>query len=1516
MEKRKNQEVFKKFSKLLKNLLVLFFLVMVIPILLAEDQVDSYVYSSLVLPLLDNPTFQGYTTPIYSYTFITPYFLKQVYLYNPLTGRVEYPFEDFSISKVANSISSNSSNSNLTIFYNNSVFSYFLLERITAPSSNLYPTENYYLTTNYDVGKISNIYADFLMKNPVLEAIVFNPSLFGYSDKLSAFVAPVSSEVIDNINNYKFKLYALYTCEGDDDSFTRGKFVTKDDKIECPDDYDLKNIQYYVAGILLDFCNDKQPSECFEEFKKKYNNALKNLLKEIYSKTKDDYVNITSYLLYLFNYETLYNSLFYYYTQGINVNFTKMHQNIYLPNIRSREMLQQKPSYYIGFVNDSVYAYENNIFKKPYLIHWFSQGKTKVPFKYYKYNLFFDYNYNRFYYLENDNLSFNSDFLTSHLPLIDSLLLDLLYFKGKEVTEHVFLIFPETREVGREYHISFLNTNIDYRPFYSLIIGKEIYWNVLPTPETLTLFSIQLKNEYMVYQFKNIQLELDKLAQEIQNNMNNLYNLVKLSEILKPICYNESIKDKINIIDNILFTLEHPDVGIISGTVQVPSILDYCSYSQKDITKETIQQNIEDVSKQIDNLLDRIKNIYIYRPQLFVNIYRDINEIKQSDSYKFLTAKANIQDIYTVVQDYFTRTYNLLSKTDDWDKIKQYAQEKYGFIFENVDTFTIKTGLTLPVYFTALYDILTYSKQLKELAIKKQKEADLSLLQFAKQYLDMANQDAKFLGINVNQYYSQLEDIQKQIQQSEDLDELTSLKTEIVSLLFDVDATVNTAWKHKLNTIDEQVREALREGYSFDCEVYKKLSKYYNLKNLFVVDWPDLKNNKVSPLIYPLGHYKEIYDLLKQLENCKPTLTPKCELVLEGSGYYQEEGSSAYIFANDLILKIEYPAPTTTSFVLKPKCVVSDSFKSAFEKVGLGSIINKIENTCGEPFTFERPNYLLYSSEGKDYGKQFLLTPTLQELRKVCNLKVDLTVPATSKFKFLGVQQDGDLLKFRYLPDVIPVQSIEQTINSIIPNASEITNPPLIIQNGSKIEIITNGPTKLPSFIKVPSLCPQVLDPVICENGKTYPNKCAAEMDSQTNCRPTNKYIINDTKQIIEGISAINEINKNTPDVVEDNISREVINNLKDKCDPTVTSQIATYFKLYHDNLNNFNSVLYILEKIKEVETDFQIKTDINLFIKTYREAEDLLNQKAKEQGCNPPDFSNIKNKLDSLKNIQKRLEEKITAKFKIKEKELNELKEKAKTYLDLANKLYSETKDSFYQGVQTDLMKIINIQITKGKSIFYDYYNLLTALTKLNPFVFDKITDKAVRTIVLLCKENGDEKAKPHCDEFVNIKDKFKKIEYGYFRIFKDLGMKSLYKYLRDKTSIVNTINVEQEKKALKNKLNTLINKVNKYVKNPKQKKELFDEIKSVQIKIDEGEIEEAKKDVKRIEEKVKKAEEQWKKEHQNGVVESNNNIWLWVGMGVLLLLLGVGGGASYYFFVYKKKKKKDDDDWDDEDF
>lgn len=36
-----------------------------------------------------------------------------------------------------------------------------------------------------------------------------------------------------------------------------------------------------------------------------------------------------------------------------------------------------------------------------------------------------------------------------------------------------------------------------------------------------------------------------------------------------------------------------------------------------------------------------------------------------------------------------------------------------------------------------------------------------------------------------------------------------------------------------------------------------------------------------------------------------------------------------------------------------------------------------------------------------------------------------------------------------------------------------------------------------------PPVCPQIYAPVICDNGKTYPNQCEADRKKAKNCVPT-----------------------------------------------------------------------------------------------------------------------------------------------------------------------------------------------------------------------------------------------------------------------------------------------------------------------------------------------------------------------------------------------------------------------------
>lgn len=52
--------------------------------------------------------------------------------------------------------------------------------------------------------------------------------------------------------------------------------------------------------------------------------------------------------------------------------------------------------------------------------------------------------------------------------------------------------------------------------------------------------------------------------------------------------------------------------------------------------------------------------------------------------------------------------------------------------------------------------------------------------------------------------------------------------------------------------------------------------------------------------------------------------------------------------------------------------------------------------------------------------------------------------------------------------------------------------------------MVAAGALALTSFSKAggPNVCPKIYAPVICDNGKIYPNQCEADRKNAKNCEP------------------------------------------------------------------------------------------------------------------------------------------------------------------------------------------------------------------------------------------------------------------------------------------------------------------------------------------------------------------------------------------------------------------------------
>jgi len=48
----------------------------------------------------------------------------------------------------------------------------------------------------------------------------------------------------------------------------------------------------------------------------------------------------------------------------------------------------------------------------------------------------------------------------------------------------------------------------------------------------------------------------------------------------------------------------------------------------------------------------------------------------------------------------------------------------------------------------------------------------------------------------------------------------------------------------------------------------------------------------------------------------------------------------------------------------------------------------------------------------------------------------------------------------------------------------------------------TSRGSQVPAQTEGAAKCPQIYAPVICDNGKTYPNQCVADQHHAKNCRP------------------------------------------------------------------------------------------------------------------------------------------------------------------------------------------------------------------------------------------------------------------------------------------------------------------------------------------------------------------------------------------------------------------------------
>ena len=59
----------------------------------------------------------------------------------------------------------------------------------------------------------------------------------------------------------------------------------------------------------------------------------------------------------------------------------------------------------------------------------------------------------------------------------------------------------------------------------------------------------------------------------------------------------------------------------------------------------------------------------------------------------------------------------------------------------------------------------------------------------------------------------------------------------------------------------------------------------------------------------------------------------------------------------------------------------------------------------------------------------------------------------------------------------------------------------VVLLAAAGVGVVALAPTTTEA--KGPCICPQIYAPVVCDNGKTYPNACVAECRNGRNCVPT-----------------------------------------------------------------------------------------------------------------------------------------------------------------------------------------------------------------------------------------------------------------------------------------------------------------------------------------------------------------------------------------------------------------------------